>query len=138
VDAGKARRYQFGRAGPGTTELIVRGMSMSAIARPRLVRSPLLFGFAAVAALVVVVLAATDPSRERHLAAMHDHAAWEAPYAITDAELEGADFQYQSYGICSVMRLRDGVYTYGILGVVFATERLRPLLVKVRTHQKID
>jgi hypothetical protein len=96
-----------------------------------------MFGFVAVV-VVVIAFILTNPSRERRLATMREYATWEAPYEITEAELRAANFQYQSFGVCSVMRLRDEVYTYGFLGIVSTTERLRPLLIKIRTHQKID
>lgn len=62
---------------------------------------------------------------------MHKHATWEVPYSITDAQLQSAHFQYRNYFLFSVTRLSDGIYTYGCLGIVFPTDRLRPKLIEL-------
>ena len=79
----------------------------------------------------MLVAVVTNPSEARHLAAMREHAKWEAPYSITDAQLRSAHFQYRSYLLFSVSRLTDGVYTYGFLGMVTPTNRLRPKLIEL-------
>ena len=82
---------------------------------------------------VIVTLAVTNPSEARHLAAMREHATWEAPYSITDVQLQSARFRYRSYFLFSVTRLSDGIYTYGLLGIVIPTDRLRPKLIELHT-----
>jgi hypothetical protein len=82
-------------------------------------------------AIGVLVAFVTNPSEARHLAAMREHASWEAPYSITEAQLRSAHFQYRSYLLFSVTRLSDGVYTYGFFGMVTPTNQLRPKLVEL-------
>lgn len=97
-----------------TTRLLSRGPKLGA-------------GFA-VGALVAFI---TNPSEASHLAAMREHAKWEAPYSIKDVQLRSAHVQCRSYLLFSVTRLTGGVYTYGFVGMVTPTNRLRPKLIEL-------
>ena len=72
-----------------------------------------------------------NPTESQHIHAIREHAQWDAPYSITDAQLMAAHFSYKSFGVVSVMQLSDGVYTYGVAGCVLPTKRLRPKLVQL-------
>ena len=60
---------------------------------------------------------------------MREAASWDAPYNIAGNQLAAAGFEYRSYGCFSLMRLPDGVYTYGFLSIVLPTDRLQGKLI---------
>ena len=79
--------------------------------------------------IVIVVLALTNPSVDKHKAAI-DNAFKEEAIETPEAFLVGAVnqfmegigasvFQYKNYGVCSVLKNQGEVVSFGILGNVW-------------------
>jgi hypothetical protein len=78
------------------------------------------------------LLAVTNPSEGRHRQAIRRHAEMEAPYVFSENALARGRYQYENYLFFSRTRLYEEVGTWGFLGIVITTERLRPMLIELR------
>lgn len=76
----------------------------------------------------LMTLALLNPTRDDHFSRIRAEARWDAPYAIDEAKLQAAGFEYRSFLFFSFLSRTDGVYTFGALKWVEATSRLRPIL----------
>lgn len=76
-------------------------------------------------AILAPVLAATNPSKADHFAAMRNQASDQGPYPLSPADMDSAGFTYHNFGLFSQMRVDGTAYTYGVLASVRRTSSIK-------------